>query len=917
MLLTTAAAIAQSLKINAPSHVAAGEQFKLTYTVDTKDASGFQTGKFPDGVEVLWGPSTSTQSSFQMVNGHVSSSSSITYTYVLVIDNEGSYTLPAASVSVGGKKVNSKTVAVNCSGTSPQAQHQQRHQQGQQQQQQQQQQRQQPAQVQDAGTPISSKQLFITVHASKSRVYEQEPILLTYKVYTLVDLTQLEGKMPDLKGFHTQEIPLPQQKSFHTETYNGRTYNCVTWSQYVMYPQMTGKLEIPPLTFKGIVVQRNKYVDPFEAFFNGGSGYVEVRKDIQAPGLTVQVDPLPQKPADFSGGVGHLNISAQVDKTTLDANDPVNLRVVVSGTGNLKLIKQPTVKWPADFDTYDAKVTDKTKLTTAGLNGNVVYDFLAVPRHQGKFTVPPVELTYFDLATKSYKTLRTESIELTVNKGKGGGGSTVSTFGGEDVKLLNKDIRYIKQGDAPITEKGSYFFGSKKYLAILAVLVAAFIALFSIFRQRAINNANLTRQKGKKANKVATKRLRNASKMMLQNRRAEFYDEVMRTLWGYVGDKLNIPVAQLSKENIADKLAERNVTQENIDAFNDAINECEFQRYAPGSDGGDMEKVFTKAMDAITKIDSQLGKKGYAKTSATTIIMLLAFAASFAAMPAQAAQQAQDTTQAAPMPDGIQPEVDDMDDMDEATAGAPKQLNADTTKTVNDSTAMAITKAAGDSAYAKEHYQEAIDIYEALLKQGENSDIHFNLGNAYYRIDNIPMAVLNYERALLLSPGDGDIRFNLQLARGKTIDKITPEGEFIFATWYRSIVNLMSVDGWAETAIVCLIIALLLALVYLFADKVGLRKLGFFGGITLLVAFLLCNLFAFQQKSRLENRTGAIIMAPSVTVKSTPSNSGTDVFVLHEGTRVDIVDAGMKEWREIKLADGKRGWITSNAIEII
>ena len=198
---------------------------------------------------------------------------------------------------------------------------------------------------------------------------------------------ELEGKMPDLTGFHTQEVPLPQQKSFHIETVNGRPYRCVTWSQYLMYPQMTGKLQIPSITFRGIVVQENRNVDPFEAFFNGGSGYVEVKRNIVAQGMTVQVDPLPQKPANFSGGVGKFTISASLDHPKVKAGDPVKVRIVVGGHGNLKLIKQPELVLPKDFDKYDAKVTDKTKLTASGITGNMLYDVLIVPRNQGRYSV--------------------------------------------------------------------------------------------------------------------------------------------------------------------------------------------------------------------------------------------------------------------------------------------------------------------------------------------------------------------------------------------------------------------------------------------------------------------------------------------------------------------------------------------------
>jgi tetratricopeptide (TPR) repeat protein len=230
---------------------------------------------------------------------------------------------------------------------------------------------------------------------------------------------------------------------------------------------------------------------------------------------------------------------------------------------------------------------------------------------------------------------------------------------------------------------------------------------------------------------------------------------------------------------------------------------------------------------------------------------------------------------------------------------------------------LAVTKAEADSAYVRGEYQQAIRDYETLLKQGASADLYYNLGNAYYRTENITRAVLNYERALQLSPGDGDIRFNLQIARSKTIDKIVPESEMFFVTWYRSLVNMMSVDGWGRTALVSLALVIVLFLVYLFSARVWMQKVGFFGGGVLLVLFVISNFFAWQQRQNILYRQGAIVVAPSVTVKSTPAQNGTDLFILHEGTKVIITDGSMKNWREVRLADGKKGWIESKKIEVI
>ena len=460
---------AQKLIVNAPSRVSAGENFRLTYTVSTQNVSDFHLGSVPEALEVITGPYTSSQSSFQMINGHTSSTSSVTYTFILCASKNGTFTISPAHVVANGRKLASKAVKITVSGASQSGNGSPRmHDDSDNQ-----------PRLREAGTPIQGGDLFIKVSANKRRVHEQEPVLLTYKVYTLVDLTELEGKMPDLTGFHTQEIPLPQQKSYHIERVNGRAYRCVTWSQYVMYPQMTGKLEIPSITFTGTVIQQNRNVDPFEAFLNGGSGYIEVKKKIKAPGVTIQVDPLPKRPANFSGGVGKFNISAQISKKEIKANEPVTIRVVVGGIGNLKLIKQPVVNFPKDFDKYDAKITDKTKLTSNGVEGNMIYDFLAVPRNQGKYEIPAVEFTYYDVSTNSYKTIKTQSFKLDVAKGDGSAGLSADYS-----DLKNQDIHPIKEGDVEIQDLTDIFYGSTSYWVILSVLFAMFAGVLILFRKR-------------------------------------------------------------------------------------------------------------------------------------------------------------------------------------------------------------------------------------------------------------------------------------------------------------------------------------------------------------------------------------------------------------------------------------------------
>ena len=582
------------IQVSVPAQVEVGENFRLAYTINTQDIEDFRVGNIPSNLEVLAGPYTSRQSSYQMINGHTSSSSSITFTYTLNAVSNGIYTIPAARVRINGKTVLSKIAKIKVIGStrsgSKASRMNQYNDDG------------SSSQAQSSSTNITGNDLFIRVSANKRRVYEQEPVLLTYKVYTQVELTQLEGKMPDLTGFHTQEIPLPQQKSFHLERVNGKPYKVVTWSQYVMFPQVTGELSIPSITFKGTVVRQNRSVDPFEAFFNGGSGYVEVKKNIEAPGLTIQVDALPKKPVNFSGGVGNFNITASLNKLEVKAGEPLSLRVVVSGKGNLKLIKQPEINLPKDFDKYDPKIKDNTKLTSSGVEGNKEYTFLVVPRNQGTFTIPSIEFTYYDTSLNSYKTVKTQVFSLTVFPGDKL--KEPSLYDTEKENDIHDIIRDVKTGN---TENGT-FFGSTIYWISLVSLFLSFIFLLIIFRQRALERSNIVGMRGKKANIIAQKRLKNAKRLMTEGLQNEFYDEVLRALWDYVGYKLNIPTEALSRDNIAENLRSNYVDNGTVNKFVLALDECEVKRYAPGDPSGNMNSTFEMAFIAISNIEQVMNK---------------------------------------------------------------------------------------------------------------------------------------------------------------------------------------------------------------------------------------------------------------------------------------------------------------------
>lgn len=553
----------------------------------------------------------------------------------------------------------------------------------------------------------------------------------------------------------------------------------------------------------------------------------------------------------------------------MKAGAPVTLRVVVGGNGNLKLIKQPVVTFPKDFDKYDPKVTDKTKLTTNGLEGNMVYDFLVVPRNQGNYTIPAVSLTYYDTSSNMYKTVKTAPLTIKVEPGDGKG-TSVTDYSA----VQQTDIKPIKQGGYDTIDTEKLFFGSTSFLLWLLLPFVLFVALVAIFHKKAVENADIVGKRGKRANKVATKRLKTAYKLLTAGKQNEFYDEVLRALWGYVGDKLNMPVEQLSRENISDQLAAHNINAEIIEKFISALDECEYERYAPGSAEGNMTKTYDSAMIAITEIDGVLRDKMVKRNSGDTVRIILLFV------------------------------VLCFSGFVNASVDTAKSQQGDSSETAA-------------AAYAKGDYQQAAECYTKLLKVGESAELYYNLGNCEYRLGNITQSIIAYERALRLNPGDSDTRYNLQFLRGKTIDKVVPVDEMFFVTWYHSLQNLMSIDAWAILAVSAFVLALILILAYLFGSNILLRKIGFFGALVGLLIFVLGLLFAYQRKVALSEHNIAIVLTPTLNVKATPAESSSDAFVIHEGTRLTITDSSMNAWYGVRLDDGKEGWLPKNSVEVI
>ncbi len=586
LITAMATAIADNISFtaSAPRSVVVGQQFRLTYQVNSANVSEPNIPNI-DNIRVLAGPSSSTQQSYQNINGKVSSSVQITFTYILVIDKEGEYNIPGSTITVEGNRVTSNSVKINVlPGNASSARNQQQ---------------QYISNHSQAGNQqrANSEDLFVLATLNKTRVYEQEAVLLTYKIYSNVGLRNLDNPMPELNGVIAQEIELPEERQFTTERYRDRNYNTLVWRQFVLFPQNDGTIEIPSLNYEATVAVNNHW-----------HSYMEVKREISSNPLTLQVEKLPEgKPASFSNGVGNFTISSEINKSEFKTNEEFTLKIKVSGNGNMKLIKDPEIVFPDEFEVFDPVISNNFTLRSNGYSGEKVYEYVITPRSSGSFTIPAARFTYFNISTGSYTTIESESYSIEVAKGRESAAVGGTYIAREQSKELATDIRHIKSGNNT-TSGNNIFFASKVYTLLYILPLLLFVLFILLQRRRMAVNANTVLVRGKNASRVAVKRLKTAKKLMKENNAAGFYDEILRGLWGYMSDKLNIPVAELSKENISAVLGEKRVDEAIIASLHNTLNECEFARYAPGDPAATMDKIYTQAIEVISKMDNSIKK---------------------------------------------------------------------------------------------------------------------------------------------------------------------------------------------------------------------------------------------------------------------------------------------------------------------
>ena len=707
---------------------------------------------------------------------------------------------------------------------------------------------------------VSGEDLFMRLEVSDRNVVLGEPFTAAIRLYQRVNIVGYEDfRVPSFDGFWSQVAAAPQEIQFRRETLGDQIYNVATIRSYTLIPQQSGDLVIDPAELVCVLRVRNRSTGSsiFDSFFQ--DDYSSIRKRVSTKATTIHVSPLPQpQPASFCGGVGKFGIRSMVTRDSLATHDAASLVVTVTGKGNLALVQAPKVNFPPDFEVYDVKTSDK--------DGSKVFEYPFIPRHYGDFVIPAVEFSYYDISAGKYATVSAEAIPVKVTRSEsdlqpsGGPSQVFSGVAGKDVRNLGTDIRYIATGNPGLYKSGAFFVCSTPFFIILAALILCALGLWIGLRKIAARRADVAGERKRTASKMARGRLARAGAFLKDNLYTAFYEELHKALLGFVADKLGIEASEQDKESIAARLGGAGVPQADVDEFVGLLDACEFARYAPDAGFEAMDAHYKSALEVISSIDDSMKKKRSGRGAALLALLLLfPFAAN-----------AQDAWQS------------------------------------------------GIDAYAAGDWSSARAEWTSILDSGqESAALLNNIGSACFKEGDLAHAILYFEKALKADPSYSDAKYNLEFAQIFRKDRIDSVPEFFVAGWMRALRCSLGGNVWAGLFLALFALALGLLLLFLLGRSPSARKTGFFTGLAALLLALMCLGFSLRLRSDYSAKSSAIVVSPVVVVRSAPdNNSGTDLFILHEGTKVKVLDS-VGSWNNIELSDGRQGWIVEKEIEII
>lgn len=847
-------------KCEAPKVVGLHERFRVSFTVNSSNPSEFKAPTFQN-VNILGGPSTSRSSSISIINGKRTDNSSTSFVFWLQSLNTGKITIPSARVKVDGKLYTTKPITISVEDNPTMSQRSANN----------------PNSTRQTQQPtvkvIDDKAVFVRAIPSKSKVVKGEEIVISYKIYTLVPVSEYQvDKFPSSQGFWVEELDNQLTPTLEKEVIDGKVYQVATLRKVLVYPQKSGTLNINPMGLEVVAHlqtgtsrrQRVSTGDPFfDAFFNDPffshttPVFERVNKKLKTNALSIQVEELPQSDESFLGAVGQFDISSSIDTSFCRTNEAITLSYTISGKGNLTLIENLKLALPDEFEVYEPNITDDISRTAAGQSGSRTFQYIIIPRVEGNYSIPALNFTYFDPESGEYKTVTTQSYELKIEKGK------------NDNKFMEQMSEREKYRNMSITDV--FVSKNKKdgvlipvfssfglYISIFVLLLALFV-LIRMTTKQLKQKEDVVGLKLKKANKVAMKRLKKAAMYLRENRKDEFETEIGQALWSYLSDKFKIAVSDLSLENIEKVMSDNGLEDVIKQNAIKTLNDCEFIRFSQSKENDKHRELYEQTMKTITDIETNMVRKKKQSRKSNKTICLILLSLLSTGLFAQNIQEA-------------------------------------------------------NQAYKAKDYEKALEIYLKAGKTAPNAELYHCIANTYFRMSDFANGILYYERALRLTPNDETLIRNHKVCRSRLMGEVYVVPDFFLLRWTKAMANWMSPLAWAVLFLTFFVLACVLFFVYYFSSD---NKVMFF--YLCLFAFVLClgsfGLGLYRQNMVHAKNEAIIFSSEAVIVENREKNESQETK-LFKGQKVKIKDTTGEEVF-VRTEDGKEGWLDKDYIKII
>ncbi|MBR1774735.1 MAG: BatD family protein [Bacteroidales bacterium] len=854
----------------APQTVGVNEGFTVSYTINTKKPSNFIQPNV-SGAKIVAGPYTSSSSSTTIINGKMSSSSSVTFSYTLVAQKEGTVTISPAKVQADGQTYTSNSLTVKAINNPSMAQrgYNQRQQQNNAYSQYQNQQRQYGNQPQtqtnqqssDREVQIDDKAMFVRAIPSKTDVVKGEEVIITYKLYTLLPVSEYQiEKIPSSNGFWVEELDRQANTHLSVETYNGQRYQVADLRKVIVYPQKSGTLTIKPMSLSIVAHiasrQRQRFStgDPFfdqflnDPFFSSfQTSYQSVKKKIYTNSITFNVKELPQKPDNYCGGVGKFTVSSDISTKQTKAYESFYLTYTLSGSGNLTLINNLPLDLPDEFQLSDPEITDNLQRDASGLSGSRTFRYIVIPRVEGKFRIPDLSISYYDIDKRDYDTLTLTGYNVQVAKG-----DVSNDYANQlDARLKYRNMNIKSNVKTSAWDKEFHIFDNGILYCVPFIMILLLAVTIMLFARHKRLSADIVTVKMKKSTKVAVKRLKKAKKFLDKGENESFEDETAIALWNYLEDRFKIDRTNLSIQGCKDELLSLNVDNNTVEKLGTILERCQYLRFSQDKEATADITLYNDTVEVISSIEEQMKNLKKIKK-----------------------QKVKKPEHEIHIPTGL--------------------------------SILLITLflfGISDLSFAQTIQQNSI----TKKRSATSSEQYCKTADSCFKASDYAGAMLYYEKALKLSPANKDIQLNINITRSRLVGDTYIMPQFVLVRWAKQISGLLPLPVWLILFLGFFAAACVLFFFYLFNDKK--KVLLFYMTILALVISLSAMAFGIVRQNIQNDNSNAILMKSNIHLRETKNEGAKDVIIMYKGQKIKILEDDGSKWIKARTEDNKVGYM--------